>query len=54
MSDEQRMQATRFNMLMERRRRLRDEKLDARLMRKSEILREASELRHRDFSMQQG
>lgn len=53
-SDEQRMQATRFNMLMERRRRLRDEKLDARLMRKSEILREASELRHRDFSMQQG
>lgn len=52
-NDEQRTQATRFNMAMERRRRLRDEKLDARLLRKSEILREANALRHRDFSMQQ-
>lgn len=52
-NDEHRTQATRFNMAMERRRRLRDEKLDARLLRKSEILREASALRHRDFSMQQ-
>ena len=40
-------------MALERRRKLRDEKLDARLRRKSEILREASALRHRDFSMQQ-
>lgn len=51
-NDEQRTQATRFNMAMERRRRFRDEKLDARLRRKSEILREASALRHRNFSMQ--
>ena len=52
-NDERRTQATRFNMALERRRKLRDEKLDARLRRKSEILREASALRHRDFSMQQ-
>ena len=52
-SDELRTQATRFNMAMERRRKLRDEKLEAHLRCKSEILREASALRHRDFSMQQ-
>ena len=52
-NDERRTQATRFNMAIERRRKLRDEKLDARLRRKSEILLEASALRHRNFSMQQ-
>lgn len=52
-NDEQRTQATRFNMVMERRRRLRDEKLQTRLSRKCEVLREASALRHRDFSLQQ-
>jgi hypothetical protein len=40
-------------MAMERRRRLRDERIDARLRLKSEVLREASALRHRDFSLQQ-
>lgn len=52
-SDEQRSQTSRFNMAMERRRRLRDERIDARLRLKSEVLREASALRHRDFSLQQ-
>lgn len=52
-NDERRTQATRFNMAIERRRKLRDEKLDARLRRKSEILLEASALRHRNFTMQQ-